>query len=437
MKRIKSFFVITILGVALFASQYYFHKWDGNSILYGGDHWGYYSYLPAVFIHHDLDNLKLSLTARNHENWNQSFDTTKPLLVPELSYPKDGRTPVIKYTYGVAVLQFPFFYIAHLLTPHFNYVANGYTKIYFIGLQVSLLFYCLIGFWLLQKTLLRYFSQLVTAVTLFAIGFGTNLYFFLVATQPMAHVYLFFLFSLLMFSVVRFYENKTWSHAMLIGICSGLIAVIRPNEILCLVIPLLYGVKAMPDLKNRLTLLLAEWKKFLLSIFFFLIPVAILIAYWKTMSGHWLYYSYPGEEFSFFHAHIVEGLFGFSNGWLAYTPIMYIAFIGIPFVFVRVKEWRIPLLIFVPIHVYIIYSWWCWNYINGFGSRPMVEMYALLSIPFAAFLEYSFSKKIFTNWDNDRIAFFCFSKCFSNMAGLQQHAGKRAWQFCFYQKHAF
>lgn len=42
-------------------------------------------------------------------------------------------------------------------------------------------------------------------------------------------------------------------------------------------------------------------------------------------------------------------------------------------------------LIILPIHIYIIYSWHCWNYINGFGSRPMEHVYPLLALGLASF----------------------------------------------------
>jgi len=57
------------------------------------------------------------------------------------------------------------------------------------------------------------------------------------------------------------------------------------------------------------------------------------------------------------------------------------------------RDFLLPILLFLPLHIYITYSWWCWNYINGLGSRPMVETYALLSIPMAYMFSFLLSKK--------------------------------------------
>ena len=48
------FFGVLIVYLASFI---YYEKWD-TGIIGGGDSWGYNAYLPAVFIHRDLDNLK-------------------------------------------------------------------------------------------------------------------------------------------------------------------------------------------------------------------------------------------------------------------------------------------------------------------------------------------------------------------------------------------
>jgi hypothetical protein len=66
---------------------------------------------------------------------------------------------------------------------------------------------------------------------------------------------------------------------------------------------------------------------------------------------------------------------------------MILAFLGL----VRYKriQWiLLPLLLILPIYIYIVYSWHCYNYINGLGSRPMIHLYPLLAIPLAAVLEY-------------------------------------------------
>ena len=105
------------------------------------------------------------------------------------------------------------------------------------------------------------------------------------------------------------------------------------------------------------------------------------------------YYSYVGEGFNFLQPRINKGLFNFKNGWLLYTPIMILSVLGLFARKIRTQPYFLAVLILTIIHIYIIYSWWNWYYINGFGSRPMVELYALLAFPFAFSIQYFTSNK--------------------------------------------
>ena len=105
------------------------------------------------------------------------------------------------------------------------------------------------------------------------------------------------------------------------------------------------------------------------------------------MTGKFLFYSYDEQGFDWFSPHIFEGLFGANNGWFTYTPLMILPIFGI-----WKKKWGGPLywsnLILIPIYIYIVYAWWCYYYINGFGSRPMIHMYPLLAFPIAGMITY-------------------------------------------------
>jgi hypothetical protein len=111
------------------------------------------------------------------------------------------------------------------------------------------------------------------------------------------------------------------------------------------------------------------------------------LLYWKKFAGSFFYYSYGSEGFNWSNPKIFEGLLGFRNGWLIYTPIMVLAIIGLAR-YRRIRWIMLPLMLILPVYIYTVYSWHCYNYINGLGSRPMIHLYPLLAIPLAAVLEY-------------------------------------------------
>jgi hypothetical protein len=129
----------------------------------------------------------------------------------------------------------------------------------------------------------------------------------------------------------------------------------------------------------------------------FVLPFLPQMAYWKHVSGYRFFNSY-GEHFrfDFAHPHIREGLIGFSNGWLIYTPIMVFALSGIFMMRGKRRDFLLPIAVILPIYIYVIYSWWCYNYINGFGSRPMIDAYPLLAIPLSIFIEKVLKNKFLT-----------------------------------------
>jgi hypothetical protein len=138
----------------------------------------------------------------------------------------------------------------------------------------------------------------------------------------------------------------------------------------------------------------------------FTLPLIPQVLYWKWLAGSFIYYSYNDQGFNWLHPKIIEGLFHASNGWLAYSPIMIFSVIGLV-LYKYIKDWATCLWIIFPVYIYIIYSWYCYTYINGLGSRPMIHLYPLLGISFAAVIAFILKKQLIM-----RVAFFTLSLFF-------------------------
>ncbi|GJM32886.1 MAG: hypothetical protein DHS20C18_18870 [Saprospiraceae bacterium] len=387
----KYFLVFFALGLIYSLSFIYYQRWETN-ILGGGDSWGYNAYLPAIFIHHDLDNLKTTFATRTSYHVGFGHSGRNPLGT-DCAIHIGNDKQVIKYTSGVAILQTPFFLVGHLVAGLTDYPQDGYSFPYIISVHLASFFYLLIGLWLLFLVLKVYFSETVSLLLLISLTLATNLYYFSIFSGPMAHAYLFACYGVLIYGTYHFYQKPGWLYAVLIGLSAGLITLIRPVEIICLAIPLFYGLGSQHKFNDRITFIRNNYRYFLLAIGLYILAGTPQLIYWKYVSGDWLFYSYGEEGFDFTNPEIWKGLTSFQNGWLIYTPIMWLALLGIIRLF-KHRDWLLPVLVFLPIHIYITYSWWCWNYINGFGSRPMVEAYALLAFP----LGYAFTWMIQKQW---------------------------------------
>jgi hypothetical protein len=343
-----------------------------------GDALGYYLYLPSTFIYHNV-------TAPYKTDY-RLLPAGIPGYLNDIKESKTvGGNGIDQYTYGVALLEAPFFFIAHIYEIMEGLPANGYSPAYYNLIKVSSIFYGLLGLLLLYKILKIFFSPQVSLLTTVAIYSGTNLFWFSICQAGMSHVPLFFLYTLLIFFVIKLHERPRAIFFVISGAVAGLITVIRPTDLLCLLIPCLYNVYSKETIRQKIVFLKENVVHLFLFAFAFVLPVIPQLLYWKAVEDTYIYYSYGDQGFNWLHPKLMEGLFYFSNGWLAYSPIMIFSLLGLLF-YRRVIQWKWVAFFMVPLYIYIIYSWYCYNYINGLGSRPMIHMYPLLALFLAAFI---------------------------------------------------
>ena len=110
-----------------------------------------------------------------------------------------------KYYCGTALLESPFFLVAHLSSYLLDYELDGYSKLYPISINISAIFYLIIGLIFLNATLDTYqIKNWQKSITFFAAVFGTNLFYYTVGEPGMSHVFSFALVSLF------YYYSRTY-----------------------------------------------------------------------------------------------------------------------------------------------------------------------------------------------------------------------------------
>jgi hypothetical protein len=348
--------------------------WKEPQRIIGADVTSYYSYLPAVFIYNDLS---------------MSFkDSLEGITV--WTHPSPKGMPMLRMTSGLSFLYMPFFLASHAYALLTDYPANGYSAPYAFGLMMASAFYATLGLYLLGLLLGRYFTRLTIVLTLTALLFGTNLYIYTNDFGGYSHAYSFFLFSLFVYLVSKYYQKTTHLYSILLGCVLGLIVLIRPTNGIIALVFLLYDVYGIKQLKERVLLLISQYKNLLLlalGMFLILLPQLL---YWKYIAGSFIHYSYEDEGFFFSDPKIWKTLFSYRKGWLLYTPLMTLALVGSLIVlFYKSLRQRYGLILmsFLPLNIYIIASWWCWWYGGSFGNRAFIESYAILGIPLAVMID--------------------------------------------------
>ena len=367
----------------LIASLSYYDMYN-RLLKEGGDAWGYYIYLPSFFISKDLNKLAYITEKRKEFSPYSLHPSINHLGFGEVNIAENGN-PVIKYTSGVAIMISPFFLTAHLIAHLTGWDQSGFSSIYWLSAYLGVICWVLLGAWFLWLTLKRYFPSALSFGVILVLLLGTNLYYFLVYNSPMSHAPLFALYSILLYHTDNLYRSPQFKSIFFIGLLSGLITMIRPVALISLCIPLLWQ---FTSLRERWQFIIGNSKLLPVAILGFFLGVLPQLLYWKYVSGDWIFYSYGEEGFNFKRPMILPGLLSFSNGWLIYTPVMWLTLPGMYWIFQKHRQLFYSIIVFGILHVYIIYSWHNWYYINSFGSRPMIEAYALLAFPLTASLTY-------------------------------------------------
>ncbi|NCU03163.1 MAG: hypothetical protein GXC73_04180 [Chitinophagaceae bacterium] len=406
--------LITILCCALF---YFLH--GRKSTVFYGDALGYYLYLPATFIYGNHGQYQQLPTDKDIDQGIHNYTSDMNTQLPKS--PK-GFT-VNQYTYGTAAFEFPFFITAHLLEKITGRKANGFSSTYENAIRVAGVFYLLIGLFLVFKSLQEFVNRNTAIVTCCFILIGTNLFWFSFYQPGMAHVILFFLYAALIYFTIQVHKRQKLVYFIAIGLTAGFITVTRPSDILCLLIPICYAVYNRSSLLQKIQLLKHNALNIFITAVYFLLPFVPQFIYWKQYGGSFFYDSYASQSFDFLHPKIIAGVFGFKNGWLAYTPLMILALCGL-FFYKKFKTISLSVFLILPVYMYVIYSWWSYNYINGFGSRPMIHLYPLLAIPFAVLLQTAVSKSKVTAAALFTVAVFC---SFANLKQSVQQAKGELW----------
>ncbi|MFK5970280.1 MAG: hypothetical protein QM487_09210 [Candidatus Marithrix sp.] len=364
-----------------------YKHWKGEKSVIVNEIKSYYGYLPAAFIY---DDIGLEFTRDNMELRRKFWRTETPI----------GKF-VLRTSGGMAMLFLPFFIAAHSVAELVGYEADGYTLPYRLALVISSMFYLMLGAIFLRKFLLKYFSKPVVAITILATILATNLMWYVTFEAAMSHTYSFALISIFIFVIDNWYSKQSLRNTIFIGLLVGIISLIRPVNIIIVILLILWKVTTWEGIKTRIVFLINKWPLIILMIVMFTIVWMPQFIYWKYVSGSFLYYSYPKNQgFFFSNPQLFNTILSWRKGFFIYTPVMIFAVMGVGLLYKNKKEFFWPVVVYILFAWYITSCWWSWWYGGSLGLRPFIDSYGVLAIGLATFLTWlssssNFKKTIF------------------------------------------
>ena len=382
LKRYPSRIIIWVSLLIITAVNISYENWNHEYKIIAHDVNSYYAYLPMVFIYNDLDMefIKEHPEKSRKHYWSKKTEIGKKVIITSM---------------GMAYLFTPFFLAGHWIAQETVYAGNEFSAPYKIALIISCLFYLTFGLIFLRKVLRTYFSEMITFITLAIILFGTNLLHYVTEEPTMTHAFNFSMISVFLYLIIKWFRQPGIKYALLCGALAGLITLVRPSNVIIILLLIFWDITSFRDLGARVLFYLNKIHLVLLMILVFIAVWIPQFLYWDYTTGSLLFNTYDsvGGRFFFNNPQIYHTLLSYRKGWLVYTPVMVFAILGLYTLYKEHRKLFLPVLIYLLVNIYVISSWWCWWFGGGFGLRSFIDSYGIMALPLAALLAWTFRQK--------------------------------------------
>lgn len=404
LKRTGIYLIGILLAFSFFKVNGFFS--NKKSEIIKSDGLGYYSYLPAMFIYGDYSQSFLPEKFPKHYKYTG---------IPEYMQVINNK-PVDKYFFGTAVLMYPFFMTAHLLSLYFKLPADGYSVLYQYFIGLSAVFYIFLGIWFCNRLLRIYGATVYQSLFIcLLLVFGTNIYFYATVEPSMSHAFSFAMISAFLYFSKEIFEYGKINFIIPTFLALGMVILIRPiNVMILMALPFLAG--SVNRFWDGIRFLFKNYLHSFYGALFAFFIVSLQFVIWYKQSGHFIVYSYTYERFYFDKPHILNILFGYQKGLFIYTPLLFLSLAGFIYLLGKSVYSAVSLFLFFLFLVYVMSCWHQWNYGASFGFRPMIEYFSL----FALLILFSL-KVIKIKWIKFAFVLLCFFTIYINQVQAYQY----------------
>jgi hypothetical protein len=338
------------------------------------DAFGYYLYLPSVFIYHDVKELK----------WVSAIEVKYSVTGGELYQVRKAKNGnyVCKYLGGVAIIEAPFFLLGDGIARAFNYKADGFSAPYQYAVAFGIILWFIVSLFVLRKFLLNFFSDVTTSITLLLLILATNILQYVSIDTAQSHAVIFPLYVYVLYATYKWHQRPQFWSAALTGFIIGLAIISRPTEAIMILIPLLWNTHTKEAAKEKWKVVKENRKHVLYALLFLFIGILPQLIYWQYVTGFFIYD--VGSKWNFMNP-FFRVLFGPEKGWFVYTPVTILFIAG--FFFIKNYPFKKSVIYFCLLNIYIIIAWHDWKYGASFSTRALSHSYPVFALALAALIE--------------------------------------------------
>ena len=372
---------MALVAMICIAACTYIYGTGLNSPVVRSDGFGYYSYLPAVLVDHNLSytTLQANLPPQTHL---ESYGIAR--------HPLTGKW-FTKYPIGTAIMETPSFLVAYIGEKATGRPATGYSRLFQYANVASSIGWLLVGILLVYGALRRWFDERVSLLAIALLVFATNLFHYATYDGSFSHVYSFAAFAIVLHLALAYKGASTHrartGFAMACGAAAGLATIIRiPNGFVvllpaCVLLERWWNERDVRRFGTESALCVLAW----------ILALIPQLLYQHATTGKFLTNTYAEsflhEWFNWTHPELFNFLFSIRKGFFFWAPVMLLAVAGMPALFRRDRWLATGITAIFVIEIYVCASWYSWFFGASYGSRPLVDIMALLALPLAAGLD--------------------------------------------------
>jgi hypothetical protein len=356
-----------------------------------GDGVGYYAYLRAPIIQHNL---------RFEEDWrhaNLGFVESRVGSDNQLLSDQYSSTGYIGnlFTAGPAILWTPFFLLAHvtvLVADSFggHIPSDGFSFPYRVLVAFGTAFYGFCGLLLSYSLARKFLDPSWALLATLGIWAGSSLPVYMYFNPFWAHAHSVFVAALFLWYWDRTRPNRTLGQWLVLGVISGLLVDVYFVNGVFLLIPfvesMLDYVKELRS-KNRAAVLHLFGANLLYLAAFAIVILPTLITRKIIFGGMFRFGAYANLPWDWRAPFWHSVLFSSDHGMLSWTPLLGFALLGLFLPFRGGKWIKAYLALATVAFYYVISSYPFWDGMASYGNRFFISLTPVFIIGLALLLE--------------------------------------------------
>src|SRR5467141_391059 len=357
-----------------------------------GDGIGYYSYLRAALISHNL-NFENDYLAGNRSFRMARVDAQGRLL--REMYTKTGHVEN-HFSVGPAILWAPVLVTVHLaviLLDRFgaNIPADGYSRPYALAMGLTTSFYGFSALFLAFRIARKYFNHEWGFLATIGIWLASSLPIYMYFNPSWSHAFSAFSVSLFLWYWDRTKLQRTPAQWAALGVFAGLMGNVYYPNVILLIFPALETIHLVRERQrgpDRASLPIVKLVS--CSVVFggvFLVALLPTFVTRQIIYGSPLETGYPGIwTWNCISPAFLRVLFSADHGLLSWTPILSLAIIGLFFLAKRNPLLGTGSILTFLAYYYFIASYPDWDGLSSFGNRFFISLTPVFILGLAALL---------------------------------------------------